>query len=316
MAINATGLTLADIARRLGGDQPILVDALTNANAGVTFGRLPMRQITGWVDQFTRIEGRPTVAFRRIGSYVALSKGQRNPHQEGVFLISGVSEVDKIRADRDPRGPLTLRGEEDWSYLEAIGYGLSLQLFYGGTSFATATESFEGVCLRTASTYSNCVTAGGSVGASVYAFKFGPGKFMGIYNTGPSGRLVDATDYGAILDKDVTASSNSVNEVYKTFFNAAFGVAQYHGLALGRIAAVDTTQASPIAAKDFTNLYAGMEGKPDLFVTTWGGWGAISALLSGKQVYAPGQTDYSPYVGSYDGVPVIVDSCLVNDINM
>src|SRR3990167_6990198 len=117
MAIIGTGLTLADIARRLGGDQPILVDALTNANAGVTMGRLPMRQITGWVEQFTRIEGRTTVSWRRLGSTVAASKGQRTPYTEGGFLISGGSEVDKIRADRDRRGPLTLRGEEDWSYL-------------------------------------------------------------------------------------------------------------------------------------------------------------------------------------------------------
>jgi hypothetical protein len=318
MAIIGTGLTMADIARRLGGDQPILVDALTNANSSVTFGRLPMRQITGWVDQFTRIEGRPTVSWRRIGGAVAASKGNRNPYSEGVFMISGVSEVDKVRADRDPRGPIQMRSEEDWSYLEAIGYGLSLQLFYGGTSMANSAEAFDGMCKRlpTGGTTGACVDAGGSLGCSVYAFKLGAGKFMGIYNTGPSGKLIDATDYGAILDKDVSAASDSVNEVYKTFFNACFGVAQYHALAVGRIEKINGAQSSPIAAKDFTNLYAAMEGKPDLFVTTWKGWGGISALLSGKQVYAPGQTDYAPYVGSYDGVPIIVDSALTDDYGM
>lgn len=319
MAINATGITLADIARRLGGDQPILVDGLTNANAGVTMGRLPMRQVTGWVEQFTRIEGRPTVSFRAIGSPVAASKGQRNPYSEGVFLISGVSEVDKIRADRDPRGALILRQEEDWSYLESIGYNLSLQLYYGGTSLASASQGFVGINARlpsSMSTHVNC--SGASVGASVYAFKLGPGKFMGIYNTGPSGKLIDATDYGAILDKDVTAASNSMNEVYKTFFNAAMGIAQYDGYSLGRIAGLDAPTATtvPISATDFTNLYAAMNGKPDLLVTTWTGWGCISALLSGKQIYAPGQTDYSPYVGSYDGIPVIVDSALIADSKM
>ncbi len=320
MAINGTGLTMADIARRLGGDQPILVDALTNANAGVTFGRLPMRQITGWVDQFTRIEGRPTVSWRRLGGYVASSKGQRNPYQEGIFLISGVSEVDKIRADRDPRGPLTLRAEEDWSYLESIGYNLSLQMFYGGTTLANSSDGFEGINKRlpsTMTTHVNC--SGASVGASVYAFKLGPGQFMGIYNTGPSGKMIDATDYGAVLDKDVVAASNSVNEVYKTFFNAAFGIAQYHGLSIGRIAGIQaatSTTTVPIAAMDFVNLYAVMQGKPDLLVTTWGGWGAISALLSGKQVYSPGEKDYSPYVGSYDGIPIIVDSALIDDSKM
>lgn len=317
MAINATGLTMADIARRLGGDQPILVDGLTNPNAGVTFGRLPMRQITGWVDQFTRIEGRPTVAFRRIGEYVASSKGQRNPYTEGIFLISGVSEVDKIRADRDPRGPLTLRGEEDWSYLETIGYNLSLQTFYGGTSLCSTSNGFDGMCTRVNSGMSTYIqNTAGSIGDSIYAFKLGPGKLMGIYNVGPAGKLIEATDYGAVLDKDNSGSSNSVNELYRTFFNATFGIAQYHSKAIGRISGVAHSAANNVAAADFTNLYAAMEGKPDLLVTTWRGWGSISTLLSGKQIYAPGQTDYAPYVGSYDGIPIIVDSALMADSYM
>lgn len=313
MAIIGTGLTMADIARRLGGDQPLLIDALTNGQAGVTFGRLPMRKVTGWVEQFTRIVGRPTVAFRKLGTTVATSKGSRTPYSEGIFLLSGVSEVDKVRADRDPRGPLALRAEEDWSYLEALGYGLSQQLFYGGTSICStvstgANDGFDGMAVRVRSGMSTYIpNSTGSLGDSVYAFKFGPGKFMGIYNTGPSGKLIDATDYGAVLDYDNTVSSNSLNELYRTFFNAAFGVAQYHPYAVGRIGGL----TSSIAAVDFTNLYAGMEGKPDLLVTTWRGWGAISALLSGKQVYTPGQTDYAPYVGSYDGIPVVVDSALI-----
>jgi hypothetical protein len=319
MAIYGTNLTLADIARRMGGDQPFLVDALTNPNAGVTFGRLPMRQITGWVDQFTRIEGRPTVSWRRLGAYVAASKGQRNPYSEGVFLISGVSEVDKIRADRDPRGALALRAEEDWSFLESIGYNLSLQMFYGGTTLAAATDSFEGINARLPSSMTTHVNASnGSVGQSVYAFKLGPGKFMGIYNVGPSGKMIEANDYGAILDKDNTGSSNSQNEMYKTFFNAAFGIAQYDGLSIGRIAGVDAPTAAtvPITALDFVNLYDKMKGKPDLLVTTFVGWGCISSLLGAKQLYSPGEKDYSPYIGSYDGIPVIVDTALIADAKM
>jgi hypothetical protein len=316
MGINGTGLTMADIGRRLGGDQPNLIDALTSPNGGITMGRLPMRQVTGWVEQFTRITGRPTVSFRRIGAYVSSSKAQREPWSEGIFLISGVSEVDKIRADRDPRGPLTLRSEEDWSYLEALGYNLSLYTFYGNTSLASGTESFEGVNKRLPSTATAVSSAGGSTGHSVYAFKLGPKQFMGIYNVGPSGKLIEATDYGAIIDKDVSAASDDMTEVYKTFFNAAFGIAQYHPLALGRIYNIDPAQTSPIVAGDFTDLYSAMDGKPDLLVTSWAGWGAISSLLSGKQVYGPGEKDYSPYVGSYDGIPILVDSAIVADCGM
>jgi len=307
-------VNLADIARRLGGDQPILVDALTNPQASVTFGRLPMRQINGWIEPFTRIEGRPTVYWRKLGEYVTPQKSSRNPFNEGVFLLSGASEVDKIKADRDPRGALALRSEEDWSFMESLGYSLSLQLFYGGTTLASDTDSFDGICTRLPSTASTVVHVG-SLGCSVYAFKLGPGRFMGLYNVGPSGKLIEATDYGAVIDKD---SSSNVNELYRTFFNAAFGIAQYHELAIGRIGQINYSNSTqdPIAAINFTALYGKMTMKPDLLVTTWNGWGAISTLLSGKQVYAPGQTDYAPYVGSYDGIPIIVDSALVDDVGM
>jgi hypothetical protein len=178
-------------------------------------------------------------------------------------------------------------------------------------------EGFDGMATRCNSGMSTYIpNTAGSIGASIYAFKFGPGKLMGIYNTGPSGKLIDATDYGAVLDKDNAGSSNSVNELYRTFFNAAFGVAQYSGNAIGRISGIGHSAANNVAAIDFTNLYAAMEGKPDLFVTTWAGWGSISTLLSGKQVYGPGQTDYAPYVGSYDGIPIVVDSALMADSYM
>ena len=309
MSTIGTGFTMADIARRQGGYQPVLVDALTSPRGGVVWGRLPMKQVIGWSEPFTRIEGRPTVAFRRLGEYLSPSKSSRNPYSEGIFLCSGSSKADKIKADRDPRGPGPYRVEEAWSFLEAMGYAASNQLFYGDKS---TSDGFDGIYVRTGSSYATYVDAGGVTSAlstccSLYGFILGPGQFMGLYNVGAKGDLIEANDYGAMVDVN---SSSAENEVYRTFFNAAIGIAQYHPKSIGRLAGVSSGHKP--TADLMTSLYSAMDGKPTLLATTWLGWGYLSALLSAKQVYAPGQVDYSPYVGSYDGIPIIVDTALVD----
>lgn len=304
--LGSTALTLIDIARRLGGEQPILVDAITNENAGTFYRTLPMRQVTGWIERFTRIDGRPTVAFRRLGEYIDPSKSNRNPYSEGVFLLSGASEVDKVTADRDPRGALVLRQEEDWSFLEALGNKLSDASFYNRSSVSD--DGFDGLLDRMPSGYDTTVDAGAltsSAQSSIYAFKFGPGRFMGLYNTGPNGKIIEANDYGAVVDKN---SSNALNEIYRTFFNAAFGLAQYHPRAIGRIGGINA--ANKPAAADFTSLYEKMYGKPDLYVCSWRTYGYLGELISAYQHYPPGVRDYVPYAGFYDGVPILVDAAL------
>lgn len=299
-------LTIIDIAKSMGGAQPAMVDALTSENAGATFRLLPMRQIEGWIERFTRKTGRPTVSWRRLGEYVAKSKGKREPWSEGVFLLSGYSECDKIKADRDPRGPRTYRAEQDTDYLESLGYNLSDGLFYGS---ASQNDGPDGLMKRLPVTGagSDCTINAGATSetTSIYAIKFGANRFMGIYNLGPSGQMIEAVDYGAIVDKD---SSGNANEIYQMFFNAAIGFAQYHPKAIGRIAKMNSS--NKCTNQDFTDLFAAMGWKPDIFITTWTGAGYINDLKVSSLTIGPSEKRYDTEVDNYRGVPIIVDPAL------
>ena len=299
-----TTLTLIDYAKLVGSPQPELVDALTNENAGITFRMLPQRQIVGWVEKFVRRTGRPTVAFRNLGEYIASSKSTNIPWQEGVFLLSGCSEVDKIKADSDPRGPNAYRTEEDSAYLEAMGYNASFELYYGSQD---NDKGFPGMLKRLPiSPQGSCVIDCGSAETtSIYAFKLGPGRFMGLHATGAGGALVEANNYGALVDKD---SSGNFDEVYRMFFNARIGVAQYHPKSIGRCARING--GSKVTNKNFTDLFAAMGWKPDLLVTTWVGSGYLKDLkVSGLHI-TPDMKNYDTEVDWYRGIPVVVDPAL------
>jgi hypothetical protein len=304
MSTIGTGLTLVDYAKLYGGAQIPLVDALTNENAGITFRMLPQRQITGWVEKFVRRTGRPTVEFRQLGEYIAKSKSTEIPWQEGVFLLSGVSEVDKIKADSDPRGTNAYRMEQDAAYLEALGYNGSYQLFYGSHSQG---DGFSGMLKRLPiSPQGDCVVDCGSAETtSIYAFKFGPNRFMGIHAVGAKGAIVEANDYGAVVDKN---SSDAMNEVYRMFFNTRIGVAQYHPKCIGRCARING--GSKVTNKNFTDLFAAMGWKPDLLVTTWVGVGYLNDLKATSLSIGPQNKAYDVEVEFYRGIPVIVDPAL------
>lgn len=298
-----TTQSLLDIAKGVGGAQPILVDTLTSENGSAFFRALPMREVNGWVERFERKVGRPTVSFRALGSSVTKSKQRKENWQEGIFLLSGASEVDKVKADRDPRGAQSYRSENDAAFVEAMGYQLSYSCFYGKSSNG---QEFDGLYARLPSTADTYVTAGGAAEAtSIYAVKLGPQRFMGIYNSGPKGEIIEANDYGAQIDKD---SNGDFNEVYRTFFNAAFGIAQYHPKSIGRIGKIDATH-KPTATM-FTSLFGAMGWKPDLLITTWTGAGYIAELKLSSLRMTPTDKNFDIEVDNYAGIPIIVDAAL------
>lgn len=297
--------TLLDIAKALGGVQPILVDALTNENAGALFRALPMRQVSGWVDKFDRKTGRPSVSFRALGEAVAKSKSRKEAWQEGIFLLSGASEVDKVTADRDPRGVNELRAEEDAAYLEAMGYALSLQAFYGSNKLD---GGFDGLFKRLPSTCDTFETAGGSAEkTSIYALKLGPKRFMGIYNPGVNGEIIETNDYGAVITKD---SNGALIENYTSFFNAAMGISQYHPLSIGRLGKIDSTHKPTVALMN--SLFAKMKwaNGPDLLVTTMTGAGYLGELKMSVLKMGIGDKTYDVQISDYNGIPILIDPTL------
>lgn len=304
MSTIGTKFNLLDIAKGIGGDQPVLVDALFKDGAGATFQRMPFKPISGWTEKFTQKTGRPTVAWRNLGEGVTPSKGERKAMQEGVFLLSGVSEIDKVKADSDPRGVKAASMEEDEDFLEAMGHQLSYQLFYGN-----AAKTFSGLRKRLTSTHDTYVSAGAATETmSIYAIKFGPRRFSGIYNPLSGGKIIQSTDYGAQI---VTDSNDDKNEVYQTFFNAAIGIAQYHPKSIGRIALIDSSNKPSVS--DFHSLFNKMGMRPDILVCNDIVAGYINELKQSSMRMTPSDTSYNIQVSDYNGIPIIVDTELLED---
>jgi hypothetical protein len=294
--------TIIEIANTLGGAQPEMIDAMFNENHGTLFRAIPFKQVNGWMDRFTRTVGKPTVSFRNLGEGVGVSGSKRVPYAEGIFLLSGASEVDKIEADTDPRGALEYRREQDLDFLGSMGETLSAKTFYGSHK---KDDGFDGLFTRLPASADTFVSArGADEGASIYAIKFGPKKFMGLYNNAAGGQIIDARDYGALTEK----VGDKIYELYRTMFNAGIGFSQYHPKAIGRIGKI--TSAKKPTFSHFSELFGKMGGKPDLLITTWNVLGYINELKQEFLQMTPGDKNLDVQVGLLNGVPVIVDSAL------
>lgn len=305
--LNGYSGTLLDIAKRIGGQQPEFIDALTSQKHGAAFRALPFKAIKGWNEPFMRRTTRPTVSWRHIGETLDAFKGDREPFREDLFLLSGYSKVDRIIADSDPRGARTYRKEEDADYLESMGYQLSYGLFYSSRGDADAKP--DGLMNRLPTGGTCTVNAGATdETSSIYCVRMGNKQFHGIYNPNiTGGKIIEAKDYGAEILED---SNGKGNEYYRTWFNTAIGFAQKHPLSIGRIYKINS--ANTPSVNDFFSLFSKMEGKPDLMFTTWVALGYIGALKSSALHMRPDDNRYSVMVSDVMGIPVAIDTALVD----
>jgi hypothetical protein len=291
-----------EIANNLGGAQPEMVNAMFDENHGTFFRAIPFKQVSGWMERFTRNVGKPSVAFRPLGGGVDVSNAKRMPYAEGIFLLSGASEVDKIEADTDPRGPREYRKEVDLEFLGSMGETLSTKTFYGSHK---DDDGFDGLFRRLPDGADTYVSAGGTdEGASIYAIKFGPKKFMGLFNNAAGGKIIEAIDYGAITEKH----NGQIYELYRTMFNSGIGFAQYHPKSIGRIGRIMPNKKPTFS--HFSELFGKMGGKPDLLVTTWNVLAYINELKQGVLQMTPNDKNLDVQVASLNGIPIILDSAL------
>lgn len=299
--------TLADIAKRIGAEQPELIDAVTARKHGTAFRALPMRAIKGTKVSFNRWTTRPTVSWRNIGETVAFGKVDVEPWQESIFLVSGYSKVDVIVAGMDPRGPRAYRAEQDAAYLESLGYQASYGFFYSSND---ADNSKPDGLMKRLPNAGTCVVNAGATNEtiSIYALRLGPTEFHGIYNPDATeGKAIGWRDYGAVIDE----SSSKGNEYFKTFFNMTLGFAQKHPLSIGRIRTINSSNLP--TANDFFSLFSKMDGKPDLMFTTWVGLGYVAQLASTALHMTPNDRMYDVTISNVMGIPLSVDTALVDD---
>jgi len=299
--------TMIDIATSIGGVQPALIDALTGANGSAAFRKLPMKPVIGMIEQFIQRNVRPTVAFRNFAGKITPSKTGKTPVSEGVFLLSGAAELDAQKVESAADGEAE-REQEIQSFLEAMGFKLSYSMFYGSNKLD---GGFDGLLKRIpvgGDTYETAAASNETV--SIYALKLGPTAFQGIYNPGPVGEIIEAKDYGRISDKD---SNGLVSEVYRTTFNAKFGLAQYHPKAAGRLGRCDGTHKPTVTLMN--SLFNKMGWKPDILITNMLGAGWLSELKQAVMTMSPSDKDFDITMSDYQGIPIIVDSAISSDEN-
>jgi len=299
--------TMLEIATAIGGLQPELVDALVGDNGSALFRVLPMKAIIGLTEQFIQKSERPTVAFRNFAGKVTASKTGKIPVQEGVFMLSGASELDAPTTDKTA-DPDQERADEALSFLESIGYKLSYSSFYGSNKID---GGYDGLLKRLPTTAETYVAGGASnETVSIYGLKLGRGKFQGIYNPGPGGEIIQTSDFGKIAVKD---SNGQWVSSYVTMFDGCFGLAQYHPKAIGRIGKLDSSH-KPTAAM-ITSLFQKMKWKPDVLITNMEGAGWLNELKQAVMKMSPDDPNFDISMSDYNGIPILVDSAIVDDEN-
>lgn len=209
--INATGLTLADLAARMDPDRKNIspfVNLLDQYNAFVpemawVEGNLP----TG--HQFVSVTALPSVTYRRYNEGVAASKGQTAPTIEACSQIASRFTLDEDLAEINGMS-LSFRASEEKLHVQAMSNEAEYGMIYNSTS--ATPEKWHGLAPRFNATTqamggSQIVLAdaapSGSDQTSVWLVGWSDDTVFGIYPKGSKAGL-EIKDGGRQLVSDGT----------------------------------------------------------------------------------------------------------------
>ena len=308
-------LTLLDLAKRTDNDTTVgIVEATTQNNALLAL--MPFRGITGVSYKFGRRVGLPTVSFRGINQGIDASKGKIDQILVETKDIGGRSEVDKLLAERDPRGINALRAEEDAGFVAAMGNMFNLKAYYGSAAGSNGLE-FDGIAtIMDDLSKSTVLSAGGSgagVQTSVYALAFGDatsvqGKLRGVEGLLGNGKNISAMDMGLQYVDDADSKKFLA---YTTEFEFAPGIAIYDERSIGRICNIDNS-SNKVTIPLMNELIVEMHPyKVSAFFVSKATYLTLQALKSTSFSYKQEDRDIFKSVLTFDGIPIFIDENIV-----
>ena len=197
--------------------------------------------------------------------------------------------------------------------LEGMGQTAAKQLFYGGTTDEADSDGFYGL-RKLAINYGNIINKAGTGGTGIYAVKWERGRSSLVYNSMVVG---SANDAGSLFSLTQIADGNVISE-----YNSSTGKEYYFRKALidtqlalriatdycvGAIVNVDSSHKPTL--DNLVQLIDMVKGSPTdtvIYVSRLGRR-YIRALKEADLMLDPSMNDYSSYVGSIEGVKVMLD---------
>lgn len=241
--INATVLTLSDMAKRLDPDGKIagIVELLSQTNEILTDmlwmeGNLPTGHLT------TVRTGLPTVAWRLINGGTLTSKSRTAQITEHCGILESWSEVDVDLAMLNGNTP-QFRLSEASAFIEAMGQEVAQTIFYGNSG--TAPEEFTGFSARYsaisgATNASNVIDAGGtgSDNSSIWLVGWGQNTAFGIFPRASKAGL-QHNDYGEVTIENAGGVTGARMRALQERFQWKAGIALKDWRYVVRICNVD-----------------------------------------------------------------------------
>lgn len=303
-------LTLLDLAKRTGNAPEIgIVEATTQNNALLSL--IPFRGINGVSYRFGRRVGLPAVAFKGINQGVSVTKSKVDQILIETKDVGGRSEVDKLLAERDPRGINVMRSEEDAGFSASMGNLFNLKFYYGSTKTTSGLE-FDGVTsILNALSFATVTDAGGdsaNVQTSAYFIAFGDangqmGRLKGVEGLLGNGKNITAIDMGLQYVDDADSKKYLA---YTTEFEFAPGLAIYDTRSVGRICNLDA--GSPLTVTLINAMLVQMYPYvPSAIFVNKAQYLVLQGLKVSALDYYNSDTDLFKRVLSFNGIPIFID---------
>jgi len=260
--LNATDLTIGNVAKRLDPDGKVADIAEVIAQTNELFEDIPLVEANGHTYHRSTIRnGLPSGTFRAANEGVANEKSSTIQVDDVIAELATYSEIDQTVADTGDNTQAVL-ASENVAFQQGLAETMASKVFYGNND--TNHKEFHGLDPRfnslSGSDNSDNVIDGnnggsGSDSASIWLVGWSPNTVFGTY---PQGSMAGLEMDFKGLDTVKDASGNQF-EAYRTFYRWRMGLTVKDWRYVVRICNIDTSELTADKSSnsaDLTDLIA------------------------------------------------------------
>jgi len=270
---------------------------------------------------YKRIDALPSFSITTIGTGQADVTVNDNILQTDLKVLKAIQSEPIEIADSYPGGPEAMFRDDMPAFNEGYGQGASTQLIYGDNATFGDAAGIKGLHYW-AKAYSNVTQMGGASGSrtSIFAVKFRPGRNgCGIlFNpqvAAASGLMDVLVMNGGQPTLEVTNTTTGAKKpVYQVLYQSYLGLLSTSSFDIAAITQIqDATGKKPTSAGMDTML-ARVKANPanTIIFMNRTSKRLVGELKNSKLQIAPSEVDFSNRVGSWDGVPIVIDDNILD----
>ena len=272
----------------------------------------------GLFHKYKLAENLASGGFRAINGSIVPSKVTQKVQQEDLKLLTDLQRLDKGYCETYPGGANSAFAEDSPQFVEGLGQKAATQFIYGINGSGDE-EGFAG--LRDLAVANNkTISQGGAEGSSttILCVKWRKDETTGLFNPANfnKGKIVniEMENNGKWFMETTNTSTGAVKPVYGALYESYLSLLMSNPNNVFAYTNIQDADGFKPTSANMDKMIASVKAKPSdtIIYMNWTALRLLQELKVGKLQISTTDTDYSKWLISWNGIPIVLEENLTD----